>query len=113
MVPFAEIRDAKNDYNLNIPRYIDSQEIEDIQNIEAHLCGGIPGQDIDALDNYWKVYPTLKTTLLKPKKANFWDLNCSKDEIKSFIFEHSEFIAFSNKMDNLFSKWQKKTVLTI
>ncbi len=42
MVPTAEIADPKNDYNLNIPRYIDSQEEEDLQDIEAHLKGGIP-----------------------------------------------------------------------
>jgi hypothetical protein len=54
---YSEIADPKNDYNLNIPRYIDSQEAEDIQDIEAHLLGGIPKRDIEALDNYWKVYP--------------------------------------------------------
>ncbi len=44
MVPNSEIADPKNDYNLNIPRYIDSQEEEDLQDIEAHLKGGIPKQ---------------------------------------------------------------------
>jgi type I restriction enzyme M protein len=48
-VSYKEISDPKNDFNLNIPRYIDSQEIEDIQDIEAHLLGGIPNADIDAL----------------------------------------------------------------
>ncbi len=47
MVGTAEI--ATNDYNLNIPRYIDSAESEDIQDIAAHLLGGIPDRDIDAL----------------------------------------------------------------
>jgi type I restriction enzyme M protein len=56
-VPVAEI--AANDYNLNIPRYIDSSEAEDVQDIEAHLLGGIPNYDIDALDDYWQVFPTL------------------------------------------------------
>jgi type I restriction enzyme M protein len=58
MVSVAEI--AANDYNLNIPRYIDSTEVEDVQDIEAHLLGEIPNRDIDALDNYWQVFPTLK-----------------------------------------------------
>ena len=48
MVPLAEIADPKNDYNLNIPRYIDSSEPEDIQDLDAHLHGGIPDRDIDA-----------------------------------------------------------------
>ena len=109
MVPLSEIKGEKNDYNLNIPRYIDSQEKEDVQNIEAHLKGGIPKQDIEDLEKYWKVYPTLKSTLFKPnKRSDFWDLNVVKDEIKSAIFEHSEFIRFSDKMDKVFAKWQKK-----
>ena len=45
MVPFAEIE--KNEFNLNLPRYIDSQEAEDIQDIEGHLKGGIPKADVD------------------------------------------------------------------
>ena len=52
MVPVAEISDPKNDFNLNLPRYIDSTEPEDIQDIDAHLRGGIPNRDLDALDSY-------------------------------------------------------------
>jgi len=112
LVPLAEIKDAKNDYNLNIPRYIDSQEKEDIQNIEAHLKGGIPNNDIEDLGNYWKVYPTLKTNLFKPnERPNFWDLNVVKDEIKSSIFDHPEFISFSEEMDKVFANWQTKNTI--
>ena len=48
----ADCRDRRseaNDYNLNIPRYIDSSEPEDIQDLNAHLHGGIPDRDVDAL----------------------------------------------------------------
>ena len=62
MVSVAEI--ASNDYNLNIPRYIDSTEAEDLHDIEAHLLGGIPNYDIDALDVYWQVFPTLQAATL-------------------------------------------------
>ena len=65
IIPVSEIADPKNDYNLNIPRYIDSQEAEDLQDIEAHLLGDIPNRDIDNLDKYWDVYPTMKKTLFK------------------------------------------------
>ncbi len=58
MVSLQEIKD--NEYNLNIPRYIDSQEEEDIQDIEAHLLGGIPQRDIEALGEFWQVYPNLQ-----------------------------------------------------
>ena len=53
----------QNDYNLNIPRYIDSSEPEDLHDIAAHLLGGIPDRDIDALSDYWQVFPTLKQQL--------------------------------------------------
>jgi type I restriction enzyme M protein len=49
MVPLAEIVDLKNDFNLNLPRYIDSTEPEDLQDIDGHLRGGIPERDLDAL----------------------------------------------------------------
>ena len=55
MVPVAEIASHANDYNLNIPRYIDSSEPEDLHDLEAHLNGGIPNRDLDALGAYWTV----------------------------------------------------------
>ena len=63
-VPLSEI--AANDYNLNIPRYIDSSEPEDLHDIAAHLNGGIPERDIDALQDYWQVFPTLRHSLFSP-----------------------------------------------
>ena len=39
LVPVAEIRDQRNDYNLNLPRYIDSTEQEDLQDIDGHQPG--------------------------------------------------------------------------
>src|SRR5258706_6814786 len=65
MVPLAEIADPKNDFNLNLPRYIDSAEAEDLQDIDAHLRGGIPDRDIDALESYWKVLPTVRSVLFQ------------------------------------------------
>jgi hypothetical protein len=60
LVPVAEISDPKNDYNLNLPRYIDSTEPEDIQDIDGHLRGGIPNRDIDGLEEYWEVFPAVE-----------------------------------------------------
>ena len=109
MVPVNEISAAKNDYNLNIPRYIDSREAEDLQDIEAHLLGDIPNADIDALQKYWDVYPTLKTELFEPgKRDNYSSLKVEKNRIKQSIFEHPEFVTFSKKMDTLFDTWKTK-----
>jgi type I restriction enzyme M protein len=107
LVSIEEISDPKNDFNLNIPRYIDSQETEDIQDIEAHLLGDIPNADIEALDEYWKVYQSLKSELFAPsKRKNYSQLKISKDSIKQTIFSHPEFVSFSKEMDALFAEWK-------
>ncbi|PKD41270.1 type I restriction endonuclease subunit M [Methylomonas sp. Kb3] len=67
MVPFDEIADPKNDFNLNLPRYIDSSEPEDIQDINGHLNGGIPERDLDALADYWRVLPGVRAALFSPR----------------------------------------------
>ncbi|MDD3877836.1 MAG: N-6 DNA methylase [Bacteroidales bacterium] len=114
MVSIEEISDPKNDYNLNIPRYIDNQETEDIQDIEAHLLGGIPNADIEALNEYWKVYPSLKNELFKPgTRNNFSDLKIVKESIKQTIFSHPEFVQFSKEMDDLFNDWKTRNTKTL
>ena len=109
LVSVEEISDPKNDYNLNIPRYIDSQETEDIQDIEAHLLGGIPNADIEALKEYWDVYPSLKAELFNANgRANYSDLKIDKDLVKQTIFNHPEFKTFTQEMDELFEGWKAK-----
>jgi type I restriction enzyme M protein len=113
-IPNEEIADPRNEYNLNIPRYIDSQEPEDIQDIEAHLLGDIPLADIEALSDYWQVYPSLRKVLFsKSKRNNYCQLKVEKDQIKQTIFHHPEFIQFSEQMDSVFNSWRKKTTKTI
>lgn len=111
-IPVSEIADPKNDYNLNIPRYIDSQETEDIQDIEAHLLGGIPKLDIEALEHYWKVYPSLKSHLYKPIKdrPNYYQLNIANTEIKDTIYQHPEFTVYGKQMDSVFAAWENETI---
>src|SRR5712692_4881998 len=69
MVPFAEIE--QNKFNLNLPRYIDSQTPEDKQDIAGHLQGGIPTVDVDALHGYWTVCPHLCQTLFKENRPGY------------------------------------------
>jgi type I restriction enzyme M protein len=66
MVPVSEIASPANDYNLNIPRYIDSSDPEDLHDLDAHLNGGIPDRDIAALQPYWDVFPSLRNELFQP-----------------------------------------------
>jgi type I restriction enzyme M protein len=108
MVPLAEISDPKNDFSLNLPRYIDSTEPEDLQDIDAHLRGGIPNRDIDALERYWQVFPGVRATLFGPAdRAGYSSLKVSPAEIKAAIFGHSEFTAFRQSVMALFDKWTK------
>ncbi len=108
MVSFAEIK--KNEYNLGISRYIDNQKEEDMQDIEAHLKGGIPTADIDTLKEYWEVFPSLRKSLFKKYNKKYTKLTISHLEIQDTIFSHPEFVSFINKMDSLFNDWKKKTV---
>lgn len=110
LVSMTEIADPKNDYNLNIPRYIDTQEAEDIQNIEGHLRGGIPVADLDALQMYWTVYPNLKNALFSPLREGFVQLNIPAGEIKSTIFNHEEFKAFNTDLDRTHNRWLDQNI---
>lgn len=106
MVSFEEIE--KNEFNLNLPRYIDSQEAEDLQDIAGHLQGGIPNRDIDALETYWKVLPSLKSALFQPLRPGYSQLPMAPSEIKATIYDHPEFTAFIAGMNAHFAAWRKK-----
>lgn len=100
LVPYSEIE--KKEYNLNIPRYIDTQEAEDIQDLNAHLNGGIPQADIEALSEFWNVYPNLKQTLFKPLREGYMQLAIDKTQIKSTIFDHPDFTGYNETLNKLF-----------
>ncbi len=110
MVPFAEIADPKNDFNLNLPRYIDSAEPEDLQDINGHLNGGIPERDIDALADYWQLLPGVRTTLFEPLRPGYARLRLPLPEVKPAIFSHSEFTAFNEDATGRFNQWREVTV---
>jgi type I restriction enzyme M protein len=108
MVTLAEISDPKNDFNLNLPRYIDTTEPEDLQDIDAHLRGGIPNRDIDDLERYWEVFPGVRATLFKKgDRAGYSQLKVPISEVKAAILGHSEFTSFNQSVTKLFAKWEK------
>jgi len=105
MISYSEIE--ANEFNLNIPRYIDSSEPEDLQNISAHLSGGIPRTDIDALESYWMVFPSLRTELFKDNgRDGYMELKVSKDNIRETIYHHSEFTGFAESVKRAFDDWK-------
>ena len=108
MVPISEIADLANDYNLNIPRYIDASEPEDLHDLGAHLNGGIPDTDIDALDDYWTVFPTLRNALFKGNgRPGYSDPLVEAQQVKTTILTHSEFVSYQQRVDTVFEAWRE------
>lgn len=105
MVPFPEIE--QNEFNLNLPRYIDSQTSEDIQDIAGHLQGGIPASDVDSLEQFWTIFPELRYSLFHENRLGYLDLAVEKSTIKSVIYEHDEFVSFIADMDAHFAVWRE------
>jgi type I restriction enzyme M protein len=110
LVPFGEIADPKNDFNLNLPRYIDASEPEDIQDLGGHLRGGIPERDLDALGNYWQVLPAVRAALfVSAGRPGYVRLNLPLSEVKAAILGHAEFTAFNTAARERFATWRTAT----
>ena len=105
MVPLAEIQSAGNDYNLNIPRYIDSSEPEDLQDLHAHLHGGIPNRDIDALSRYWDAFPSLRSALFTHNRRGYKDLAIDVADVQQTVLDAPEFKAFAADVAHKVAAW--------
>jgi type I restriction enzyme M protein len=104
MVSLAEIQG--HDYNLNIPRYIDSSEPEDLHDLNAHLNGGIPNGDIDALEDFWKVFSQLRSTLFAAGGREGYSHGLVEaSQVKPTILNHPEFTAFAQKSLAFYTDW--------
>ncbi len=107
MVPLAEISAPKNDFNLNLSRYIDSSKPEDLQDIDAHLRGGIPNRDLEGLGEYWQVFPSVRALLFKRAgRPGYSQLKLPVAEVKAAIFGNPEFTAFNASITTLLEKWR-------
>jgi type I restriction enzyme M protein len=105
MVPLAEVE--ANDFNLNLPRYIDATTPEDLQDIEAHLRGGIPESDIDGLSAYWQVFPNMRRELfVAADRPGYSQPKVEASQVKAAIFGHLEFAAFNSRVTSLFGAWK-------
>ncbi|MSQ99005.1 MAG: type I restriction endonuclease subunit M, partial [Xanthomonadales bacterium] len=107
MVSVAEIASPANDYNLNIPRYIDGSAAEDLQDLDAHLNGGIPQRDIDALDAYWTVFPSLRMSLFQGNgREGYSEARVETQQVKATILAHAEFQAYAQRVAAVFNTWR-------
>ena len=101
---------VRNEYNLNLPRYIESEDTEIIQDIEAHLKGGLPIHDIELLQHYWEACPGLKAALFVPDSQHegYMKLQCTKEQIRTTIQQHPNFIAQDERYKAHFNEWKSE-----
>lgn len=99
VVTKEEIRE--NDYNLNIPRYVNTSDEPESWDIYASMFGGIPNEEIDGLKKYWDAFPNLKTVLFKSLNSSYSEL-LSNDDIKELIDNNQDIKAFNEKFLNNF-----------
>ena len=111
MVPISEIADPENDFNLNLPRYIDATEPGDLQDIGAHLHGGIPDRDVDALEAYWRVLPNMRRYLFESTdRPSYARLKPAITDVKQAIREHPESSALQQSVESVFEKWRSSNI---
>ena len=105
-VPVSEIADPANDYNLNIPRYVDASEPEDLHDLDAHLHGGIPHRDLDALDAWWDVFPSLRPSLFESAgRDGYSRLRVDPPDAAAAISDHPEFRHYRQRVAEVFDLW--------
>lgn len=91
LVPKSEIR--TNDYNLNIPRYVDSSEPAESWDIYASMFGGIPQNELDELAAYWQDFPTLRDALFAQTDTPY--VEPKVDDLALAVREHTEIASFN------------------
>lgn len=98
-----EIRN--NDYNLNIPRYVDSSEAAESWDIYASMFGGLPNSEIEELNKYWMAFPSLKESLFEKTSSNYCELKV--DDVKKAIQEHTDIKIFEDIFRSSFNGFDK------
>ena len=90
------------------PRYIDTSEPEDLHDLGAHLNGGIPDTDINALNDYWIVFPTLRNALFEANgRPGYSDPLVETQHVKTTILTHPEFNAYQQQVSAVFQAWRE------
>lgn len=99
----AEIR--KNEYNLNIPRYVDSSEESESYDIYSLMNGGIPKEEIKKYNHYFDVFPNLKTDLFENINTLYCKLKI--DDLHSYIMNHQDIINYKNDYKEKFKNFDE------
>jgi type I restriction enzyme M protein len=105
LVRFVEIASEANDYNLNVPRYIDSSEPEDIQDLNAHLRGGIPNRDVDALAPFWDAFPSLRAQLFTENRPGYSNLKVDVADVRQAVLDSPEFQQLASDVAARLTEW--------
>ena len=107
MVPVSEVADPANDYNLNIPRYVDVSEPEDLHDLDAHLHGGIPDRDLDALSPWWEVFPSLRATFFESTgRDGYSRMRIDKSDLDAAVRDHPDCQHYRQQIGEVFDLWR-------
>lgn len=94
-----------NEYNLNIPRYVDSSEKAESWDIYASMFGGIPESELAELREYWAAFPTLKEALFCADNAAYCHLNVA--DLKETVLAHPDVLAFMAHYAAVFENFEE------
>jgi type I restriction enzyme M protein len=117
MVRIEEIADKKHNYNLNLPRYIDSTEPEDLQDIDGHLRGAFHSGTLTATrtgtSKAWPITgkscpPCMRYCSSHSRRPGYSHLRLPLAEVKLTILNHAEFIAFNDSVSKIFTEWRHR-----
>ena len=104
VVEREEIRE--NEYNLNIPRYVDSSEAIESWDIHASIAGGVPDSEIEMLRDYWAVFPELRKDLFISDSTPYSKLAVKEEEIEDFIISHNDVQRYTELFNKNFSMFR-------
>ena len=103
LVSKEEVR--RNDYNLNIPRYVDSSDSGEKWDIYSIMFGGVPNSEIDELSNYWKTFPSLRKEIFETKDIPYSNIN--NVDIKGIIESNKDVKKYLENYKEKFSNFNK------
>lgn len=83
-----------NEYNLNIPRYVDVNEEETEEDLYATMYGGIPKQELDTMREFWNVMPNLRESLFADREDNSKYCTPKSEDLRTAIIRHADVKAY-------------------